>query len=348
MKIKYLLNTLLIVLIISVISCSKKDNAINPPPPAGPILPPPDFGFKVVGYFPYYANVLATPDNKFRMCNVVNYAFFKMDSSGAVSIISPTVFSALLTKAKTNNARVFLSIGGAETVETTFAYMANDGSRRLNFINNVMSLVRANTLDGADIDWEFPRSADAASYETLMKQLGDSLHKAGKYLSAAITPGKYAGTRDGINDNTIKAIDFFNVMCYDDFNTTTPYIHHSAQSLVNISFNYWRNTRAMPASKFVLGIPAYARPSGVSQSGKIKTYSQLITLNTAYANTDSALVNITGTNYMLYYDGMTTVKTKTKQAQAQGNGVMFWSYNNDSNDGYSLMKAACDTIGRVY
>jgi chitinase len=340
-----------VLIICSIASCKKSTVSTPPnvgPPVVVPIVPPPDFGFKIVGYFPYYASVAATSDSKFKMCNVVNYAFFKLDSSGNVSIINPTVFTAMLPKAKANNAKVFLSIGGAETVESTFAYVANDPTKKLNFINTTMGFVRTNNLDGVDIDWEFPRSADATVYANTMKQLGDSLHKLNKYLSAAITPGKYAGTREGINADAIAAIDFFNVMCYDDFNTSSAYVHHAAQSLVNTSFTYWLTTRAMPAQKFVLGIPAYSRPSGVSQSGKIKTYSQLIAIDANFSKTDSALVNISGTNYMLYYDGIFTVKKKTKQAQQLGNGIMFWSYQNDSNDGYSLMKAACDTIGRPY
>ena len=60
-------------------------------------------------------------------------------------------------------------------------------------------------------------------------------------------------------------------MAYDDFSTSTPYRHHSDYTLATVCLNYWLTTRGMPASKAVLGIPAYGRPAGMTQSGTIKT-----------------------------------------------------------------------------
>ena len=62
-------------------ACSKKD-AVEPTPVPPVIAAPPDFGFKVVGYFPSYRDPATVPDVKFRMTNVVNYAFFTLNASG--------------------------------------------------------------------------------------------------------------------------------------------------------------------------------------------------------------------------------------------------------------------------
>jgi len=35
-------------------------------------------------------------------------------------------------------------------------------------------------------------------------------------------------------------------------------------------------------------------------------------------------------------------------AKQRANGVMMWEKWNDAPDGNSLLKAACDTIGRIY
>ena len=66
-----------------VYSCKKNDDDLpnpnpnpNPNPPPIVIQPPPAFGYYVVGYFPSYRNLADVPDVKFKMCNVVNYAFF--------------------------------------------------------------------------------------------------------------------------------------------------------------------------------------------------------------------------------------------------------------------------------
>lgn len=96
--------------------CTKNDT-INPPlqPPVINITPPPDFGFKVVGYFPSYRDPATVPDIKFRMTNVVNYAFFTINASGALVLNNPSVFMTVAAKSKLNNARIFMSISGSET-----------------------------------------------------------------------------------------------------------------------------------------------------------------------------------------------------------------------------------------
>ena len=144
------------------------------------------------------------------------------------------------------------------------------------------------------------------------------------------------------------AVDFFNIMAYDDFSTTVPYKHHSDMALAQTSLNYWITTRGMPASKAVLGIPAYGRPSGITQTGTVLTYST-ITNGSGSALSDSAVVSAGGfNNYTIYYNGLPTVKRKAKLAQSMANGIMMWEKGQDRNDGLSLLKAVCDTLGRSY
>ena len=120
------------------------------------ITPPPDLGFKVVGYFPYYRDPASVPDIKFRMTNVVNYAFATVNGSGALIVNSPATLAAVAAKAKSNNAKVLLSINGTHT---DFSRMAADVAVRNNFIRSVMDVVRASQLHGVDVDWEFPKNA---------------------------------------------------------------------------------------------------------------------------------------------------------------------------------------------
>jgi hypothetical protein len=64
---------------------------------------------------------------------------------------------------------------------------------------------------------------------------------------------------------------------------------------------------------------------------------------------DSAIVTAGGfTNYTIYYNGQYTTKRKAKLAKDIANGVMFWEKGQDAHDVNSLMKAACDTVGRAY
>lgn len=313
------------------------------------------FGYYVVGYFPSYRNLSEVPDVKFRMTNVVVYAFYAVNASGTLSAPASPAASliALRDKARTNNAKVFLGINdGSGDGKTNFKNMAATASGRNNFIKDVMNTIRANNLDGVDMDWEFPTTTDGtdATFTLLMKELSDSLHRDGRYyLSAAITAGKYAGGfRDAIRNEIFPYVDFFNVMAYDDFNTTVPYRHHSDYTLATVCLNYWLTTRGMPASKCVLGMPAYGRPSGITQSGTVLTYKTIL-LQGGNPLNDSAVVTAGGfSNYTIYYNGQYTVKRKAKLAKDIANGVMLWEKWQDAADNNSLLKAACDTVGRAY
>ncbi len=317
------------------------------------IQSPPGFGYYVVGYFPSYRNPADVPDVKFRMTNVVVYAFFEVNTSGSLNVINPTTLAAVIAKARANNTKIFVGINdGSGDGKTNFRNMAATATGRNNFIRDVMNKVRQYNFDGVDMDWEFPTTSDGTdvTFTLLMKELSDSLHRDARYyLTSAITAGKYAGGfRDAIRNEIFPYVDFFNIMAYDDFNTTVPYRQHSDYTLAQTCLNYWLTTRNMPASKCVLGLPAYGRPSGITQTGTVLTYKSILAQGGNPQN-DSATVTAGGfTNYTIYYNGQFTVKRKAKLAKDIANGVMMWEKWQDAVDGNSLLKAACDTVGRTY
>lgn len=339
-------NRLLLIVLLFAAACSKKDT-----PPAPPVIaPPPDLGFKVVGYMPYYRDPAAIPDVKFRMTNVVNYAFATINGSGLPVVNNTARLTQTVTKAKANNAKIFISLNG---VAADFKTMAASATGRNTFISAVMGIVRQYQLDGVDMDWEFPTTTDGSdqTFTLLMKELSDSCHTDSKYyLTGAITAGKYAGgIRDAIKAELFGYVDWLNVMVYDDFNTTVPYRQHSDYTLATTCLNYWLNTRSMPKSKCVLGLPAYGRPSGISQSQNVLTYAQIIQQGGSQYS-DSATVTSAAhpDPYTVYYNGQPTIKKKAALAKQIAGGIMLWEKGQDTNDATSLLKAACDTIGRTY
>jgi GH18 family chitinase len=201
------------------------------------------------------------------------------------------------------------------------------------------------------MDWEFPRTDDGTdlTYTALMKELSDSCHAGSRYyLSAAVTAGKYSGAiRDAIKSELFTYLDWFNIMAYDDFSTTVSYRHHSDYTLAITSLNYWLG-RGMPSAKAVLGIPAYGRPSGITQTGTVLTYSGILGQGGS-PQSDSAVVTAAGfNNYKIYYNGQPTAKKKAMLARSTANGVMVWEKGQDTHDNTSLLRAICDTIGRAY
>lgn len=316
---------------------------------------PSSLGYYVVGYFPSYRSLADVPDIKFRMTNVVVYSFYQVNASGSLVAPSSPVASlaAVATKAKTNNSKILLGINdGSGDGKTNFKNMAATQTGRTNFIRQVMNVVRSQQLDGVDVDWEFPTTSDGSdiTFTALIKELSDSLHRDGAYyLSCAVTAGKYAGgIRDAIRNEIFTVVDFFNIMAYDDFSTTTPYRHHSDYTLATVCLNYWLNTRGMPAAKAVLGLPGYGRPSGITQSNTVLSYRSILSQGGS-SQSDSAIVTAGGiANYTIYYNGQYTIKRKAKLAKDIAGGVMLWEKWQDAPDGNSLLKAACDTVGRSY
>jgi chitinase len=348
------------VLLCFINACKKStDTTPIPTPPVAadaPIAPPPAFGFYVVGYFPTYRLPADVPDVKFKMCNVVNYAFAKVNPAGTLTSLTTTEVNTLISvrdKAKSLGSKVFISISG---LEADFKTMGATESGRTAFIVQAMALVRNYNLDGIDMDWEFPKTSDGTdvTYTAFMKQLSDSCHRGSKYyLTAAITAGIYAGSiRDAIKAElwTGNYVDWFNIMSYDDF-TTDPlfrYKNHTSLAVSNSSMNYWVTTRGMPAAKAVLGIAGYGRPSGIPQTGNILSMNQILAQG-GNLMVDSAVVTGSGgLTFTTYFNGVNTVKKKAMLAKQSGNGIMIWEKSQDTHGSFSLLKAVCDTVGRVY
>jgi chitinase len=338
-------------LISTAYSCKKSTDNTPTPPVSATIAPPPPFGFYVVGYFPSYRSVASVPDVKFKMCNVINYAFATLTSSGNLTIPNTTHLLDVKAKAKANGAKIFLSITG---LAADFKIKAASTPGRTSFVTEAMNLVRTYGFDGLDIDWEFPTTADGTdvTFTALMKQLSDSCHTSSKYyLTAAITAGKYTGgIRDAIKSELWQGnyVDWFNIMAYDDFNTSVPYKQHTDYTLATVCLNYWLITRGLAANKAVLGIAGYGRPSGITQSGTILSFDQILSQG-GNPQSDSAIVsNGAFNNYTIYYNGLATVKKKAMLAKQTANGIMLWEKSQDNHSNNSLLKAVCDTIGRVY
>lgn len=345
-----------VIVLFLVVSCSKTSDSPAPTPTPTPtptpvIAPPPAFGFYVVGYLPSYRTPSAIADVKYKMCNVINYAFASVTTSGGLSLAVPSNLVIVQAKAKAYNAKTFISINGAAA---DWKNMASTSSGRTAFIVQIMNLVRTYSLDGVDIDWEYPSTSDGTDvmFTSLIKQLSDSCHTNSKYyLSTALTSGKYVGSNtNAIKDEILKGdyVDFFNIMAYDDFSTTTLYKQHSDYTLAQVCLNYWINTRGLSPAKTVLGFPAYGRPSGITQTNTILTYSGILAQGGS-PDADSAVVTAGGfTNYTIYYNGQFTAKKKAMLAKSQANGIMLWELGQDTNDNTSLMKAVCDTLQRPY
>jgi GH18 family chitinase len=285
------------------------------------------------------------------MFDVVCYAFAEINASLLPEVQQPAKLQSLVARCKALGVKVLLSFNGTHAY---YASMTSQKASRDKFVDALESIVKQYNLDGLDNDWEYPKTTDGTSTGNalLMKQLSDFCHKDNKYLlTMAITSGKYVGsTSNGILADVFDDVDWFNVMIYDDYSETLPYINHSSFQFFQTSYAYWVTTRKMPASKFVTGLPLYGRPSGVVMSGNVLGYN-LILAQGANAALDSATVTTTAhpSPFTIYYNGTATIRKKTSYSKTLGlGGVMFWEATMDANDDRSLVRAVNDEIGRAY
>ncbi|MBW8683801.1 glycosyl hydrolase family 18 protein [Chitinophaga rhizophila] len=270
--------------------------------------------FKVVGYMPSWSGSVSAI--QYSKLTHINYSFALPTSTGGLQPIeNPSKLSSLVSSGHANGVKVLIAIGGWNNGDdSAFETLAANATYRTNFVNAVMSFVNQYGLDGVDMDWEYPDAgASANNYLLLMQQLSTALHAQGKLLTAAVVGTGGASILSGV----FNVVDFLNLMAYDYNN-----YEHSTYTYASQSLAYWKG-RGLPASKAVLGVPFYARPSWNS-------YATLLA-NGASPNSDYF-----GSDY---YNGLPTIRSKTNLAYDQGGGIMMWELSQDATGANSLLSA---------
>ncbi|MFY0255342.1 glycosyl hydrolase family 18 protein [Chitinophaga sp. 30R24] len=275
--------------------------------------------FRVVGYMPSWAgNVNQVQYSKLTH---INYAFLLPTNTGGLQAIdNPSKLQSLVTTAHANNVKVLISVGGwNDGDDSGFEGLAANSTYRNNFVTNIVNFVNQYGLDGVDIDWEYPDAgASANNYVTLMSQLSTAMHSRGKLLTGAIVGTGGAS----ILNSAFALVDFYNLMAYDYNN-----FDHSTYSYATQSMSYWLG-RGLPASKTVLGVPFYGRPTWES-------FAQLVARG---ANPYADVFDNVG------YNGINTIKQKTNLAFDQGSGIMIWELSQDATGANSLLSAIHDVV----
>ncbi len=351
MKLKNLLFTLIVA--IAFAACSKKsDPAPTPVPPVtpDPSIPKPPTRtawvpgtFKIVAYMPSYKDPATIDDSKYKMITHLLYAFINPNASGDGSlntVLQPSRFTTVVAKAKTYGVKTGISVSGDKNI---FATIAASATARTKFTAQVLAFVKNNNLDGADIDWEYPTAADASAdnFVLLMKELSEAMRLEGKFLSAAVTPGVYAGNiKNGMKPEAFQYIDFLNIMQYDgpNYDTAEP-LNHASMKLTQKSLDVYLIEKGLPKEKAILGIPLY----GENAAGTALAYRDI---EASGANVYLNLATVNGVNYG--YNGIELIWQKAQLAKERANGIMFWEFSFDSNSSKSLIKAANDQLGRAY
>lgn len=115
--------------------------------------------------------------------------------------------------------KVLLSIGGWDS--DGFCYMAQTKEGRAEFIDSCKEIIDSYQLDGIDIDWEYPNNGGygtIASCDTCIEDASKLLVEFRESLDKTYPKHKLLTIASGIpwvDEDTFKALDYMNVMCYD-------------------------------------------------------------------------------------------------------------------------------------
>ena len=317
---------LLFLCIVILVSCSKDDSFEEE-------IMTVDKSARVVGYLPSYR---FDSNEKIDYCKLthLNLAFANPGSNGKLIIND---FSGVVVRARNenNNIKIYISIGGGYLTDEQASIWSNSIDIKDNrpiIINEIVSFVVDNSLDGVDVDleWQYVTSG----YSNFVIELKSALSAKGKGMTAAL-PG--TTKFDNITQEALQTFDFINIMAYDftgPWNPTASGQHSSYNNAVE-SINFWKNT-GVSQSKLTLGVPFYGYDFSNSSNVTSFTFGQMVSTNNSYSEIDNV--------DMKFYNGRPTIKSKVKLASEQVSGIMIWELGQDSFSDYSLLK----TIHKEY
>lgn len=295
--------------------------------------------FKVIAYCTPSAKIDSIP---FQYLTHINYSFAIPAKAGDTleTLKNTDYVKELITRAKKNKVKVFLSVGGwgigdGGGDDTRFHKMAETESGQLAFVSSSMKMVNTYGFDGIDLDWEYPDPdhRSAKDFTQLCKKLSAALKAVKKELTAAVvSEGKQAY---GIEEEVYPYFDWLNIMAYDGDYGPKELKHHSPYSMAVSNIEFWLNERHLPPAKCVLGLPFYAK-KGFGNYGF--SYKKLL------AEGASPFDDYWNEHY---YNGTFTIANKTKYAMDKKlGGVMVWEMSCDTNDEFSLFKKIYEVTGK--
>lgn len=295
------------------------------------------------------------------------HAYLKTDEEGAL-VTDPSMPSKALTAAAhERGVRVLLSLGGGRTTSGLERVTAGRESV-VKYVRSVVKLVAENDYDGVDLVWEFPRDkATRRGFVALIAYLRRDLDARAKadgrsepyLLTAAVSPEPFFGK--WIDVGAIKSrVDWLHVMTYDMSGPWSRTAGHHAPLLpspadperawrsVSQAMAYWRDDRAVPKEKLVVGIAMFGRALPVTEAfaeldpAKRKQHGSLdfarirdLAGKGWPAEWDAAsqapwLHAPKSGPMLITYDDRNSVDQKAKWARDQGyRGLFYWAVHQD-------------------
>lgn len=282
--------------------------------------------FRVAGYLPDY-RLHSLDLNRTR--ELTDLILFSAEITGDGDLdmkrLENAPWEKLLTFKTRHRVRLILSIGGWER-SAHFAEVASSPEKRKAFADAVIRTALQRRLDGFDLDWEHPKSAEEQdNYGRLLMELREAFAPRGLVLTVTI-----AGWQR-LSPEAVGAVDAVQLMAYDHAgeHSTLEKVRKEVQTLLNVG---------VPREKLVLGLPFYGRDV---ETREARSYRDIL----AKAAPEDITPDIDRLGRM-YFNGPTTLRAKTEFAiREKLKGVMVWELGQDATGDDSLLTLILETVG---
>lgn len=290
--------------------------------------------FPVIAYFPGRTSEAFKRIDVERITHI-HYAFVNPDSNG--NFTYQPFIDSLSTFCREHNLKLLLSIGGG-SAPAYYSKLLSTPYRK-SFVQALAKLAEQYNVTGIDVDLEGARID--SNYAAFITDLKKALKTNKKIITAAIA----TAYKDALPDKALKQLDYITIMSYDrtgPWNPAKPGQHSPYQMAVDDIF-YWNKTRKLKKKKLYLGLPFYGYSFGPKGAGSM-SFQDIMRQFPEKANQDEFILPDSST---LYYNGLTTIREKTKLALKKAGGIMFWQLLQDADGENSLLNAIDDEI-KIY
>ncbi|MGE5621272.1 MAG: glycosyl hydrolase family 18 protein [archaeon] len=317
-----------------------------------------------IGYYPdwVYQTYPYTAIDYSGLTHIV-HSFIFPQNDGSITTDSYFLVPGLITTAHQNGVKVLVAVGGYG-YDAQFTSLAGSAAYRANFVNNLKNFILQNGYDGADIDWEYPGSADKANCLALFQELRAAFNTAGiELLTVAMPATDWGGGYD--IPNMLNLVNWFGVMTYDYHGSWTSHSGHvsplykspsDVDGSVDESYT-WYTTHGVPANKLCLGMAFYGYDFTSADLWASSSAASSVTYKNANAKIAAGYTynwdNICKMPYLrdaahthtVCYDDTNSIKMKCDYAVAKNTmGSIIWALSHD----YDGSKAVLLTIVKDY
>ena len=279
--------------------------------------------FRVVGYVMGNLDKLGASID-FKRITHLNIAFINPDSAGVFKDVAG--LKTVVTKAHKHGVKVLMAIAGGRA--PAYYRTLVSPARRAPFIANLSKFMKDNELDGVDVDIEGELITN--DYEGFVKELASAI-KPGKLLTAAVAT-EYG---NHLSEVALAQFDFINIMSYDKTGPWRPQTpgQHAPYVMAVSDLDYWEIERKIDGGRLNLGVPFYGYSFGLTGAGQ--TYKKIIEKNANAQENDELPTADGGT---IFYNGVSTIKMKTRLALERTGGIMIWQLFQDATNADSLLR----------